>query len=234
MALWSLSVSDLKRRVNRTFLRISGESTVMHEDQLIINDAINRAIIDLSTDRGFDELKFIMSDATVTTVANQNWVDLDAGIIGVISGTIRIKAEPILLTRISLQQFTAFDVQEIGGDTPAAYAIDQGATADQIRLRLRPTPNRVLTIDLKVQTIPDEDSIGTVPGWMHSLLRSLATKIALEDLGFPVEAIPFKRSFDENITNAREQQRGDSGPQHVQMQREGFLGTDIQSRAQIS
>ncbi len=233
MALWSLSVPDLRRRIERIYLRLTGQESVMAEDRLIITDAINRAIIDLSTDRGFDELKFIMSDTTVSTVANQNWVDLGSGVIGVISGTLRIKAERRLLTRINLQMFTASDVEEISDGTPSFYALDQGASTGLLRLRLRPTPNQVFTIDLKVQTIPDEDSISTIPGWMHHVLQSLATSIALESLGMPVEARPFKISYEENIKNVREQQRGDSGPQHVQVQTVDVRGPDIQARANV-
>ncbi len=233
MALWSLSVPDLRRRIERVYLRLTGQESVMAEDRLIITDGINRAIIDLSTDRGFDELKFIMSDTTVSTVANQNWVDLGSGVIGVISGTLRIKAERRLLTRIDLQMFTASDVEEIGNGTPGFYALDQGASAGLLRLRLRPTPNQVFTIDLKVQTIPDEDSISTIPGWMHHVLQSLATSIALEALGMPVEAIPFRESYERSVKNVREQQRGDSGPQHVQVRTVDVRGPDIQSRAQV-
>lgn len=233
MALWSLSISDLRRRIERVYLRITGQESVMAEDRLIITDGINRAIIDLSTDRGFDELKFIMSDTTVSTVSNQNWVDLDSGVIGVISGTLRIKNERRILTRINLQMFTASDIEEVGSGTPGFYALDQGASAGLLRLRLRPIPDAVYTIDLKVQTIPDEDSISTIPGWMHHVLQSLATSISLEALGMPVEAIPFQNSYERSVKNVREQQRGDSGPQHVQTRTADARGSDIQARANV-
>ncbi len=188
MAKYSLTISELKERIKVIVRRLSGATILTRQQIIAIGDAINEAIIDLSTERATD-IKVITTDTTVTTTANQNYVDLASGVIGVSSGTVRIIAERVILSRIDLDQFYALDVEETATGVPTVYAIDSSGTADVIRMRLRDIPDSVYTINMTVSTIPDEDSISTISSYVHGMLASLSASIALESLGFPIEAI---------------------------------------------
>ena len=232
MAKYSLTISELRERIKVVFRRLSGATILMRNQVITINDSINEAIIDLSTERAAD-IKVVTTDTTVATVANQNYVDLASGVIGVANGTVRIISERVFLERIDLDQFYALDVQEISTGVPSVYAIDSSGTADVIRMRLRDIPDTVYTINMTVSTIPDEDSISTMSSYTHGMLASLATSIALESLGYPIEAIPYQNRYDERLKNYVSQQRGDSGPVHVKKQRQTLGQFDPQSRANL-
>lgn len=232
MAKYSLTISELRERIKVIVRRLSGVTILSRQQIIAIGDAINEAIIDLSTERATD-IKVITTDTTVTTTASQNYVDLASGVIGVSSGTVRIISERVILSRIDLDQFYALDVEETATGVPTVYAIDSSGTADVIRMRLRDIPNSAYTINMTVSTIPDEDSISTISSYVHGMLASLSTSIALESLGFPIEAAPYQRRYDERLKNFVSQQRGDSGPVHIKRQSQGAGLRDPQSRAQL-
>ena len=232
MAKYSLTISELRERIKVIVRRLSGATILSRQQIIAIGDAINEAIIDLSTERATD-IKVITTDTTVTTTANQNYVDLASGVIGVSSGTVRIISERVILTRIDLDQFYALDVEESATGVPTVYVIDSSGTADIIRMRLRDIPDSAYTINMTVSTIPDEDSISTITSYVHGMLASLSMSIALESLGFPIEAIPYQNRYNERLKNYVSQQRGDSGPIHIRRQSQGARFRDPQSRANL-
>lgn len=232
MAKYSLTISELTERIKVIVRRLSGTTILTRQQIITIGDAINEAIIDLSTERATD-IKVVTSDVTVTTTANQNYIDLASGVIGVSNGTVRIIAERVILTRIDLDQFYALDVEETATGVPSVYAIDSSGTADIIRMRLRNIPDSAYVINMTVSTIPDEDSISTISSFVHGMLASLSTSIALESLGFPIEAIPYQNRYDERLKNFVSQQRGDSGPVHIRRQSQRTNTFDHQSRARL-
>jgi len=215
MALWTRTKNDLQRHIETALRALRGNTAIITaEDRFTIFGAINEAIIDLSLERGIDAPKPIISDTAATTVAGQNYVDLSASVTQVIDGTVRIAAEDQILSPMDLTEFYAYDPGEDASSSacPAFYAIDTNGSG-AIRLRLRDIPDTAYTIDMKVETMPDEDSISTFPGWYHGLLRSLATAIALENLGLPGAA--YQMRYEERLKNIREKQRGRSGPVHL-------------------
>lgn len=232
MAKYSLTISELRERIKVIVRRLSGSLTLTRQQVITINDSMNEAIIDMSTERATD-IKVVTSDVTVTTTANQNYVDLASGVIGVTNGTVRIIAERVILSRIDLDQFYGIDVQEDSTGVPSVYAIDSSGTADVIRMRLRDIPNTAYTINMTVSTIPDDDSISTMSSYMHGMLASLSTSIALESLGFPIEAAPYQRRYEERLKNFVSQQRGDGGPVHIRKQNQTLGLRDPQSRARL-
>ena len=212
MGVWTRTKAQLQRLIENKIRRLSGSVIMTADDRFAIFSAINTALIDISIERGFDILKVITSDTTATTVANQNYVDLDGAVINVIDGSVRIIAENQILSPMSLSDFYAIDPGEDSTHLPSRYAIDHNGSG-AIRLLLRDTPNRAYTISLKVESIPNEDSVSTLAGWMHGLLWSLAASIALEALGY--DAGPDWNRYQERLKNVREKQRGRSGPFHL-------------------
>lgn len=212
MAVWTSTKIELQRLISNKVRRLSGSVIITADDRFAIFSAINTALIDISIERGFDILKVITSDTTATTVANQNYVDLDAAIINVIDGSLRIVAENQILSPMSLSDFYAIDPGEDSTHLPSRYAIDTNGSG-AIRLLLRDTPDAIYTINLKVESIPEEDGVSTLPGWMHGLLWSLAASIALEALGYD-PTVDWNR-YQERLKNVVPKQRGRSGPFHL-------------------
>lgn len=217
MAAWTRSKAELQRSIETKVRAIRGRALTTADERFVIFGAINEAIIDLSLERGLDAPKVITTNTTVSTVADQNYVDLDSAVIQVIDGTVRIIAESIILKAFSgaIADFYRFDPgEDISSSFPSLYAMDTDGSGT-MRMLLRGTPDAIYTIDLKVESIPDEDSVGTFPGWYHPALRSKATSIALENLGLDGRADELR--YRGRLANIREKMRGRSGPFHIPM-----------------
>lgn len=196
-----------------------GQAVITHEERFTIFGAINEALIDISLERGIDVPKTTMSNTTVDTVANQGYVDLDSAVVSVVDGTLRIESEGQLLSPMSIEDFYAIDPgEDATSPFPTRYAIDTDGSG-AVRLLLRDTPDSVKTIALKVESMPDEDDVGALPGWYHGMLRSLATSIALEALSLPIGSHQLR--YEERLRNIRDKQRGRTGPQHIQVREQG-------------
>lgn len=217
MAVWTLTKSELQRSIETKVRALRGRASVTAEERFVIFGAINEAIIDLSIERGLDAPKVITTDTTVATVASQNYVDLDSSVIQVVDGTVRIISEQIILRYFkgAISDFYRFDPGEDFSSTfPSYYAMDTDGSGT-MRMLLRSTPDAIYTISLKVESLPDEDSISTFPGWYHPALRSLSTAIALENVGLDGRADQGR--YQERLKNIREKMRGRSGPFHIPM-----------------
>jgi hypothetical protein len=218
MAVWSRTKAELQEQIESTVRGARrGVAIITVQDRRAIWASINEALVDISLERGIDVPKAIMSDTTVDTVADQAYVDLGAAVINVVDGTVRIIAEDCILTPMSISEFYAIDPgEDTTASFPTRYAIDTDGSGTT-RLLLRDTPDSVKTINLKVESMPDEDSVSSLPGWYHGMLRSLATAITLEALNLPVGN--HQARYNERLKNIRDKQRGRTGPQHIQVQR---------------
>jgi len=220
MAVWSTTKNDLQRSIEVKVRALRARALVTGDERFIIFGAINEAIIDLSIERGLDAPKVITSETTVDTVAEQNYVDLASTVVNVVDGTVRIVAEDTILTRFSggIPDFYRFDPgEDISATYPTYYALGTDGSGTT-RLHLRCTPDAIYTIALHVESVPDEDSISTFPGWYHPALRSLSTAIALENLGLDGRADQAR--YNERLKNIRDKMRGHSGPIHIQMRQQ--------------
>lgn len=233
MAVWTLDKNGIQRSIEAKIIALRGRALITANERFAIFGAINEAIIDISLERGLDAPKVITSDTTVDTVANQNYVDLASTAIQVVDGTVRIVAEKQILSPFEggLDSFYQSDPGEDNSSSfPTWYAMDTNGSGT-LRMRLRNTPNAVYTISLKVESIPDENSISTFPGWYHPALRSLSTAIALENLGLNGSADQAR--YNDRIAAIREKMRGRSGPQHIQMRERAVRPRAPELRATI-
>lgn len=213
MATWSLSKAGILRQIEMLVRRMTGQSVLTSIESTTISNAFNEAIVDISSERSITGSPFLRTDTTVTTTASQNYTDMSAGIVTVVHDTVRIAAEDQMLERIELSDFYALDPGEDATGLPSFYTIDYSGTA--MRILWRVTPDAAYTVGMNVITIPDEDSISSFPGWMHGMLRALATALSLENLG--LNSVIHRTQYEEKLRNARELQRGYTGPVHIAM-----------------
>lgn len=217
MAVWTRSKAELQKGIEIKIRALRGRAQMTSDERFAIFGAINEAIVDLSIERGLDAPKVITVADTEDTTAGTNYVDLDSEVISVVDGTVRIVAEDIILTRFEggIADFYRFDPgEDISSTFPYYYCLDTDGSG-VFRMLLRPIPDGTYTIAMKVEKVPDEDSISTFPGWYHPTLRSKATSIALESLGLDGRADEAR--YRSRLINIREKMRGHSGPFHIPM-----------------
>lgn len=233
MAAWSLTKNSMQILIEAKILAIR-RRVVTANERTVIFAAINEAIIDLSLERGLGAPKVITTDTTATTVAGQHYVDLDSGVLKVVDRTVRIIAQDFILRRFEggISSFYRFDPgEDISSAFPTWYAMDTDGSGT-MRMLLRATPNAVHTINLKVESIPAEDSISTFPGWYHPALLSKAKVLSLEGLG--LDGRVDQARYQDRIKDVREEMRGHDGPVHLQMREQGVPWRSPQSRANLS
>jgi hypothetical protein len=220
MAIWSTLKEDLQRRLETTVRAARGnKAELTANERYTIFESLNEALQDICLERGFDGPKVIETDTTASTTADTNYVDLGAAVLNVRDGTVRIPAEDIILTRFGggVQDFYAYDPgEDVSSTFPTMYCLGTNGSG-AFRMHLRPIPDASYTIYMHVESMPDEDSFSTLPGWYHGALRSLATAIALESLHLPLGTHQMR--YEERMKNLRAQARGFSGPQHITARR---------------
>lgn len=229
MAVWSLTKQEIINRIETILRRLTGQETPTYQEKKTISDAINAAIVDLCLDAGISRWRFIQTDKTATTVASQQYVDLDANVFNVVSGTVRIEAEDANLYPASLEFIYGSDPDRDDEDEPIWYAFDSSDDAETLRMVFKPIPDAVFTVSFVAEVIPDEDSISSFPSWVHSCLKDKATENALRDLGLFDASIPFKLSYKKRKDDNKASQGHDS-PRHINRVGAPIICRGIQSR----
>ncbi len=233
MAIFALTTTEIKDGIETLLRNLTGRESPTYGERKIIGNSLNAAIVDLCLDRGVSKWRAIQADSTVDTTASTAYVDLDANIFNVISGTVRIEAENLTLSPMSIEYNYVTDPDQDDTGTPAFYAIDSSADPEQIRLRLKPIPNAVFTISFVSESIPDEDSIASFPSWTHACLKDKATLNTLRDLGlaerFPQTMATFAVSYEKRKEDNKASQGLDI-PRHINRPYKVRRSRGIQSR----
>lgn len=206
-----MTKAELQRNIEAMVSRRTNQSALTYIEKLIVSDAINAALVDISTQVGFDQLKPRLEDTTASLTASTNYVDLDDEVISIVDGTVRIEAKDTYLTKISLADFYALDPGENSTGIPTMYTLSYSDTTP--RLMVRDTPDSAYTVALTVKKISDENSVSDLPGWMHGLLSSRSICLAFEDLGLDYRM--HEQRYKERLQNVRNTTRGHMGPQHI-------------------
>lgn len=214
MALWSLTKQEVTNRIETILRRLTGKETPTYQEKKTISDAFNAAIIDLCLDSSISRWRFIQSDKTAATTNGTQYVDLDANIFNIVSGTVRIEAEDVNLHPAELEFIYSSDPGRDDNDQPVWYAIDSSDDPETIRMVFKPIPDAAYTVAFVAETIPDEDSISSFPSWTHACLKDKATENALRDLGLFNESIPFNRSYEKRKQDNKASQGLDT-PRHI-------------------
>ncbi len=211
--------------------RLTSKEILTFKEVHVVSDSINAAMVDICMDYGVSRWRFLQSDATAATVANQAYVNLTASIFNVISGTVRIESENQLLTIIDLESVYGQDPDADHTGLPEMYAFDSSAagTPDTIRMLLWPIPDGVYTINFVAETIMDEDSVSSFPSYLHGALSDRSKELALRNLGHFGEATHFGLSYEKRLAAAKTSQGSDAP---MSIRRMGMqVYSNIQSRA---
>lgn len=229
MALHSFTKTEVINRIETLVRRLTKQESLSYMEHKLVEDAFNSAIVDMCVDTAIPHWRFLLEDVTADTTSGTAYVDIDANVFNVISGTVRIEAENATLDAKSLEALYSSDPGIEATGPPLYYAFDSSASVDQIRLRLWPVPDATYTIAFVAESIPDEDSIASFPSWMHSCLKDKAFELALRDLGLFIESAIYAASYEKR-KHAHKQSQGYDGPRHIRRRGGGPTTIDIQSR----
>jgi hypothetical protein len=218
MAVFAHTKQEIVDRIETLLRNLLGRESPTYQERKTIDDAINAAIVDLCLDSGISNWRFLLTDDTEVTTADTAYVDLDENIYNVVSGTVRIEAENATLEPMSLEYNYTTDPDQNDTGQPQFYALESSGDAETMRMVLKPIPNAAYTIAFVGESIPDEDSISTLPAWMHSCLKDKAILNALRDLGlsdrFPGTIANFTASYEKRKQDNKSSQ-GHDIPIHI-------------------
>ena len=102
-AAWALTKQEVVDGIETIYRRLSGRESPTYQERKTIDNAFNAAMHDMCLDRGISSWRFTQVADTEDTTADTAYVDLDENIFNVISGTVRIAAENITLSPMSLE-----------------------------------------------------------------------------------------------------------------------------------
>jgi len=228
MSIWTTTKRNMVNRIETLIKRLQDSDEVSYGERLVISDAINEAMIDMCMDYKVDHWRFLQTDATVATVADQGYVDLDSGVFNVVPGTVRIGNDKVLLGTGLNQLFDADPELTVTGK-PNTYFLDGSAAADQIRLALWPKPDAVYTMKFKAETIVEAEDISAFPNTLLGALSDKSREISLRNLGFDQNALSFGRSYRDRLMNFKGNS-GSNAPRNIQ-RRQNVRSEQLQSRA---
>lgn len=214
MGVWVQTKAGIINHIETLVRRLTEQESLSYMEKIIVSDAINAAMIDICMDYGVSRWRWLQEDVTVDTVGSQAYVDVDADIFNIISGTVRITAEDWTLSPFDLEVIYSADPGADVVDKPRMYALDSSSDPETIRLQLWPTPNGVYTIAFVAEKIVDEDAVSSFPSYLHAGLQDKATEVALRNLGMAVAALPFERSYEKRKNMAKASQGNDT-PRYV-------------------
>jgi len=214
VALWALTKAEVVNGIEVILRRLSGRETPTYYEKRVIENAFNTAIVDICLDAGVSRWRFIQADETVDLTGGTRYADLDADIFNVISDTVRITSEDVNLYPNTLEFIYSTDPDGDEEGLPRWYALDSSTDPETIRMVFKPIPDAAYTVSFVAETIPDEDSISSLPSWMHGLLKDKATENALRDLGYANASIPFNLSYRQRKQDNKASQGMDT-PQHI-------------------
>jgi len=215
MAVWAMTKAQIVEQVGFLYRELKGETVLKGTVVDIIGTAMNATLHDIILDPA-DLLKTLVSEQTLTTTAGTAYVNLAANVVDIVRGSVRIVAENVLLTQMTMDEFYAKDVGENASSTPQYYCIPGSGTLGTDRMMLRPTPDAAYSITFLGEIVDDEDDLTLLDPLLTAALLSGTTANALDALGMPQQAMVHHARFEERLDRYKAKKRSNSGPWRVQ------------------
>lgn len=233
MAAWSLTKQEIVDGIENLLRRLTGKESPSYQDRKTIDNAFNAALTDLCMDKGISHWRFLQAADTEDTVAATAYVDLDENIFNVISGTVRIEADNVTLSPMSIEYNYSQDPDQNDTGRPELYALSSSTDAETMRMILKPIPDAVYTISFMGESVPDEDSISSFPVWTHACLKDKATINALIDLGMADRAAITIAALVDSYEKRKQNNKASQGhdiPRHINRPFSVHHGGSLESR----
>lgn len=230
MSLFRTTKNRITDQVEALAVRLTGKPALSYLQAQIVSDAFNNAVIDLCTEYGLAQWRFQNAEITLEAVSGTEHVNLPAGTLNVITGTVRIPSEDIVLNPAPIEFIRGLDPECTETGLPLIYSVQATADPDIDKLVLSPIPDSNYTICCTVTQVIEQDDIASIPAVFHGALQDKTTSNALRGLGFLNEAIGFEQSYNRRIAKLKVHQFQSDAPMHIQRAGEFNITRGLQSR----
>jgi hypothetical protein len=185
-ASWSTSFDGAVRDIKVLFRNITGRKNPTFQEVELIRSSVNEALQRIGTKAVGRPYRFLNKEVSKATTAGTDYIDLEADILNIHQGTVRITSEDTMLCEASLPLVKQIDVgDDFSQSVPLLYALDSAdAGPNYIRMRLFPTPDAAYTVTMTTTKILGAEGIGNIPSYMTGTLLDLSTAIAMRRVGF--------------------------------------------------
>jgi hypothetical protein len=206
---YSQTFAQIADTITVLFRNMTGKSNPTYLERGIIENAVNEALQQICMERG-TAWNFLRTSTTLTTVADQAYVDLSSDVFNVVAGSVRLPEEETRLSWTTLEAIRNINPGNDETGQPFFYAFISSGTPDAMRLQLYPIPDAIFTIHLDVDTLVAEDASTSLPSWFVGAVTDLATAITQRRLGFGNPAL-YQANFENTLQNLRDVESGDGG-----------------------
>ena len=222
------SVNDIKTEMEILYRNITGKSSFTAGEADIVYGAIIDAYQIVLQEYGVANFRFQEQDIAVSTVAGQNYVDLDEYVYKVVSGSVRIPLKDTTLSLIDEIAIFQADPRDDETGEPTSYAYKNSSDPNVMRLRLYPTPNQVYVIHLQVLQFPT-DTITNFPTQLMIAIKNKSKSLSCLGLGLVQLRPDFDHEYDKSIEQIKDGYAGD-GPKHVSRSYMQVPGRSVEGR----
>jgi len=207
------NVNDIKTEMEILYRNITGKPSFTAGEADIVYSSIIDSYQMVISEYGVSNFRFQEEDITATTVANQNYVDLDEYVYKVVSGSVRIPLRNVTLSLIDEVAIFQHDPGDDESGEPTSYAYKNSGSPNIMRLRLYPTPTTAYVIHLKVLKYPT-DAITNFPADLMMAIKNKAKELSCLGLGLVQFMTRFEDKYEESIAKVKDGYNND-GPKHV-------------------
>lgn len=207
------TVNDISSEMEILYRNASGKPSFTAGEADIVNSAIIDSYQIVIQEYGVANFRFQEADIEVTTTAGTNYVDLDAYVYRVVSGSVRIPERDITLALIDEVSIFQTDPRAEETGEPTAYAFKNSGDPTVMRLRLYPIPDATYTIFLQVLKYPT-DVITNFPPQLMAAIKNKAKSLSCLGLGLVQFMAAFDNQYEKSIEQIKDGYESD-GPKHV-------------------
>lgn len=206
MSVFALTKAQIKQRIETLVRRLkNGDLTYLERE--LIDDAIELAAVDMCGDYHVNRFDFAQRVETATTVAGNDTITIACADDTWSPLSIRNAGFVIVDPPTSLSPMTpesAITLALLATDTglPKYYSVSRTTTSsDTMTIKLIPTPDKVYSIKITLNTIIDADAASDFPVFMLGAFKDKATENALRDLGHLNESMAYAASYDRRLAS---------------------------------
>ena len=222
------TVNLLVSEIQQLHRNVTGRSELAALERDIIQSAIIDAYQFVLLEYGVARFRFDEVEVELTTVAGQNYLDLDEYIYGVKGGSVRIPAERTNLGIIDEAKIFLVDPGAEYQGIPYTYAYASSGDPNVLRLIFYPIPDNAYVINLKAYKYPT-DVITEFPTDLMSAIKFKAKSLAFLSLGLPQLQPGFEREYEKILDKIKDGYDSDE-PKHVGIRQFDVARISIEGR----
>jgi hypothetical protein len=225
------TVNEIVSEIQQLHRNVTGRSELAALERDIIQSAIIDAYQFVLLEYGVARFRFDEIEIEMTTVAAQNYVDLDEFVYGLKGGSVRIPDERNSLGIIDEAKIFLVDPGADSDGIPYAYAYGSSGDPNILRVIFYPIPDAVYTIKAKAYKYP-ENEITEFPAELMSAIKYKSKSLAFLGLGLSQLQPGFERAYEQIVAKVKDGYDGDEA-KHIQKREFDIPRRSIEGRIPV-